>query len=149
MPELTLEIGGRLYEVACDPGQEASLERAAALLDAEASRLTDEMGRSVDKRMLLLAGLMLGDSMRAVEAQLEMAEERIRAAEERTRIAEAKSAMLAANALKRDTPVSTRSAHAEIERLQAENAVAVQLLAQVRAELDAIADAAEAMGSQA
>ncbi len=144
MPELTLEIGGRLYEVACDAGQEASLERAAALLNAEASRLTDEMGRSVEKRMLLLAGLMLGDSMRAVEAQLQDAEDRIRAAEERTRIAEAKSAMLAANALKRDGQTVSRSAQAEIERLQAENEMALQLLTQVRAELDAIADAAEA-----
>ena len=28
MPELILEIGGRVFEVACEPGQEASLERA-------------------------------------------------------------------------------------------------------------------------
>lgn len=147
MPELTLEIGGRLYEVACEAGQEAALERAATLLDTEANRLSDEMGRAVEKRMLLLAGLMLGDSMHKVEQQLATAEERIRSAEERTRIAEAKSAMLAANALKRETQGTSRNAHAEIERLQAENEAAVQLLAQVRAELDAIADAAEAIGS--
>ena len=29
MPELILEIGGRVFEVACEPGQEPSLERAA------------------------------------------------------------------------------------------------------------------------
>lgn len=144
MPELTLEIGGRLYEVACQPGQEASLERAAALLDAEAARLTDEMGRSVEKRMLLLAGLMLGDTMGNVEARLAAAEDRIRAAEERTRIAEAKSAMLAANALKADSQANQRGAYAEIERLQAENDAAVQLLSLVRAEIDAIAEAAGA-----
>jgi cell division protein ZapA len=144
MPELTLEIGGRLYEVACEPGQEASLERAATLLDAEAARLTDEMGRSVEKRMLLLAGLMLGDTMGSVEARLAAAEDRIRAAEERTRIAEAKSAMLAANALKQESQASQRGAHAEVERLQAENDAAVQLLALVRAEIDAIAEAAGA-----
>jgi cell division protein ZapA len=144
MPELTLEIGGRLYEVACQPGQEASLERAAALLAAEAARLTDEMGRSVEKRMLLLAGLMLGDTMGSVEARLAAAEDRIRAAEERTRIAEAKSAMLAANALKQESQASQRGAHAEVERLQAENDAAVQLLALVRAEIDAIAEAAGA-----
>ena len=100
MPELTLEVGGRIYEVACEPGQERSLERAAALLDAEALRLTDEMGRSVEKRMLLLAGLMLGDAMSAVESRLAETEDQLRAADERIRIAEAKAAMLAANSLK-------------------------------------------------
>jgi cell division protein ZapA len=144
MPELTLEIGGRLYEVACQPGQEASLERAAALLDAEANRLTDDMGRSVEKRMLLLAGLMLGDTMGAVEARLAAAEERIRAAEERTRIAEAKAAMLAANALKAEAQANPRGAYVEIERLQAENDAALQLLSQVLTEVDALAESAEA-----
>ena len=144
MPELTLEIGGRLFEVACEPGQEASLERAAALLDAEANKLPEEMGRSVEKRMLLLAGLMLGDTMGAVEGRLAAAEERIRVAEERARIAEAKAAMLAANALKLETQAGHRGARAEIERLEAENEAAILLLVQVRAEIDAIAQAAEA-----
>ena len=62
MPELILEIGGRVFEVACEPGQEPSLERAGRLLDAEAIRIGDA-GRSTEKRMLLLAGLMLADTM--------------------------------------------------------------------------------------
>ncbi len=146
MPELTLEIGGRLYEVACEAGQEASLERAATLLDAEASRLTDEMGRTVEKRMLLLAGLMLGDTMLAVEQRLATAEERIRAAEERARISEAKSAMLAANALKLESGANQRGAYSEIERLQTENDAAVALLSKVLEEIDALADSAGARG---
>lgn len=144
MPELTLEIGGRLYEVVCEHGQEASLERAAALLDAEASRLTDDMGRSVEKRMLLLSGLMLADTMTAVEQRLAAAEDRIRAAEERARIAEAKSAMLAANALKLETESMQRGAQAEIDRLQHESDAAKDLLSQVLAEINDIAEAASA-----
>lgn len=144
MPELTLEIGGRLYEVVCEYGQEASLERAAALLDAEARRLTDDMGRSVEKRMLLLSGLMLADTMTAVEQRLAAAEDRIRLAEERARIAEAKSAMLAANALKLETEALQRSAHADVERLQLENDAAKDLLAQVLAEIKDITAAAGA-----
>ena len=58
MPELILEIGGRVFEVACEPGQEPSLERAAYLLDTEASKIGDA-GRQTEKRMLLLAGLLL------------------------------------------------------------------------------------------
>ena len=116
MPELILEIGGRVYEVACEIGQEPSLERAARLLDGEAMRIGDE-GRATEKRMLLLAGLMLGDTMTALEAELRATAERLRHAEDRARIAEAKSAMLAANAVKHETGASHRFSSDEIEDL--------------------------------
>jgi len=140
MPELILEIGGRVFEVACESGQEPSLERAGALLDAEAIRLGDA-GRSTEKRMLLLAGLMLADTMTAVQDQLRLTEERLRQAEERVRIAEAKSAMLAANALKLETEASHKTSPAEVAALRVENEDAETLLRQVVAELDAIAEA--------
>lgn len=138
MPELILEIGGRVYEVACEVGQEPTLERAARLLDVEATRIGDE-GRATEKRMLLLAGLMLGDTMTALEAELRATEERLRQAEERARIAEAKSAMLAANAV-----ASSRFSSEEVEAVREENEAAAMLLGQVVAEINAIADAVEA-----
>ena len=140
MPELTLEIGGRLYEVACEPGQEASLERAARLLDAEASKLSDAAGRAIEKKMLLLSGLMLADTMTAVEGKLTATEERLRAAEERARIAEAKSAMLAANALKLETEASHKTSPAEVAALREEHEAAVGLLSKLLDEINAIAD---------
>ena len=141
MPELILEIGGRVFEVACEPGQEPSLERAGSLLDAEAVRL-GEAGRSTEKRMLLLAGLMLADTMTALQDQLRLTEERLRQAEERIRIAEAKSAMLAANALKLETEASHKTSHAEVAALREENEAAAMLLGQVVADIRALADAA-------
>ena len=139
MPELILEIGGRVFEVACEPGQEPSLERAGALLDAEAARV-GESGRSTEKRMLLLAGLMLADTLTATQDQLHMTEERLRHAEERVRIAEAKSAMLAANALKLETEAFHKVSPAEVAALREENEAAALLLGQVVAEIDALAD---------
>jgi cell division protein ZapA len=141
MPELILEIGGRVFEVACEPGQEASLERAGSLLDAEAIRI-GEAGRSTEKRMLLIAGLMLADTMTAVQDQLRVTEERLRQAEERVRIAEAKSAMLAANALKLETEASHKTSPSEVAALREENEAAAMLLGQVVAEVNALADAA-------
>jgi cell division protein ZapA len=140
MPELTLEIGGRLYEVACEPGQEASLERAARLLDAEASKLPEGQERAIEKKMLLLAGLMLADTMTSVEDRLGATQDRLRAAEERARIAEAKAAMLAANALKLETEATHRGQGAEVERLREENEAALSLLSRVLAEVSALAD---------
>lgn len=142
MPELILEIGGRVYEVACETGQEASLERAGALLDAEAARI-GEVGLQTEKRMLLLAGLMLADSMTELQDQLRAAEERIRHAEERARIAEAKSAMLAANALKLETEASHKTSPAEVAALREENDAAAYLLSRIVEEMNALAETAE------
>ncbi len=141
MPELILEIGGRVYEVACEPGQEPSLEQAGRLLDAEAVKI-GEAGRATEKRMLLLAGLMLADTMTAFQQQMRAIEERLRAAEERARIAEAKSAMLAANALKLETEASHKTSPAEVAELREENEAAAMLMSQVLAEINALTDAA-------
>jgi len=141
MPELVLEIGGRMFEVACEAGQEPSLERAGRLLDTEATKIGDT-GRQTEKRMLLLAGLLLADSMTSVQEQLRATEERLRHAEERVRIAEAKSAMLAANALKLETEASHKSSPGEWAALREENEAAAMLLGQVVAEIDALATAA-------
>lgn len=142
MPELILEIGGRMFEVACEHGQERSLEYAAGLLHAEAERIGDA-GRSTEKRMLLLAGLMLADTMMGLQDQMRQTEERLRHAEERVRIAEAKSAMLAANALKLETEASHKTSPAEVAALRDENEAAAFLLGQVVAEINALADAVE------
>jgi cell division protein ZapA len=139
MPELMLEIGGRVYEVACEVGEESSLERAGRLLDAEATRL-GEAGLATEKRMLLLAGLMLGDTMTALQDQLRQTEERLRQTEERVRIAEAKSAMLAANALKLETEASHKASPGEIAELREENEAAAMLLAHVVNQIDALTD---------
>ncbi len=142
MPELTIQIGGRVFEVACEPGQESSLARAAQLLDAEANRV-GELGRSTEKRMLLLAGLMLADTMTLLEGRYAQLEDRLRAAEERARIAEAKSAMLAANALKLETEASHRVDPAEIQALREDRDAAYALVIDLTEEVEALAARAE------
>ena len=78
MTEVSLNIGGRDFRVGCQPGEEAHLEQAAALLDAEAQTIEKSIGRMPESRMLLMAGLMLADGAveiaqraQAAEAQLE------------------------------------------------------------------------------
>lgn len=70
MPELEVTIGGRGFQVACQPGEENFLRAAAAQLDAEAAPLVEQMGRMPEARMLLMAGLMLADRTAAVEDEL-------------------------------------------------------------------------------
>ncbi|TAG11943.1 MAG: cell division protein ZapA [Rhodobacterales bacterium] len=70
MPDLEVMIGGRGFQVSCQPGEEHFLRSAAALLDAEATPLIAQMGRLPDAKMLLMAGLMLADKTAAVEDEL-------------------------------------------------------------------------------
>jgi len=61
MPEVEIEVGGRRFEVACQPGEEDYLISAATALDNEASSIGYQLGRLSESRMLLMAGLMLAD----------------------------------------------------------------------------------------
>ena len=63
MPEVEIEIGGRRFEVACQPGEEDYLISAATALNEEASNIGQKLGRLSESRMLLLAGLMLADQI--------------------------------------------------------------------------------------
>ncbi|WP_108261810.1 cell division protein ZapA [Mangrovicoccus ximenensis] len=70
MPEVTISIGGRGFDVACQEGEQPFLETAARLLDAEAQILAEQMGRMPELRMLLMAGLMLADKTAGLEDEV-------------------------------------------------------------------------------
>ena len=79
MPNVEVYIGGRMFEVSCQDGEEHYLQAAAKMLDEEASMLSSEVGRVPEAKMLLMAGLMLADKVagaqdRLREAQDQMAE---------------------------------------------------------------------------
>lgn len=77
MPEVTIQIGGRPFNVACQEGEEHFLHSAAALLDNEARSLMDQIGRLPEARMLLMAGLMLSDKHAGAEEQMKGMEDKI------------------------------------------------------------------------
>ncbi|WP_339759126.1 cell division protein ZapA [uncultured Sulfitobacter sp.] len=70
MPEVTISIGSRQFEVACQEGEESYLHAAAKMLDDEAQVLSDQVGRMPEARMLLMAGLLLADKTASFEDQL-------------------------------------------------------------------------------
>ena len=69
MPEVTVTVGGRPFEVACQAGEELFLRAAAKALDTEARVLLDQIGRMPESRMLLMAGLMIADRVAGMEDQ--------------------------------------------------------------------------------
>lgn len=81
MPDVDIRIGNRVFQVACQPGEEHFLRAAAQMLDAEAMPLVTQMGRMPDARMLLMAGLMLADKTAALEDDLRKLRQRLTAVE--------------------------------------------------------------------
>jgi cell division protein ZapA len=77
MAEVDIEIGGRVFQVACQAGEEEFLYSAASLLDNEAQSLADALGRVPSERMLLMAGLMLADKTAGLEEELRKAEQKL------------------------------------------------------------------------
>jgi cell division protein ZapA len=63
MAELDLNIAGRLYRVACRPGEEDNLRTAAALVDAKSREALAGLGALSEARQLLFAALLLADQM--------------------------------------------------------------------------------------
>ncbi len=81
MPEVTIAIGGRQFEVACQPGEEHFLRAASQMLDTEAQVILAQIGRMPESRMLLMAGLMLADRTAGSEDQLRVQTEKVTALE--------------------------------------------------------------------
>lgn len=77
MPQVEIKIGGRVFEVACQEGEEQFLHSAAAMLDIEASSLSAQIGRMPEARMLLMSGLMLADKTAGLEDRLREAAAKI------------------------------------------------------------------------
>lgn len=60
MSDITIEIAGRSYSVACQDGQEAHIIRLGQVIDAKLSSLGPNV-RQNESRTLLFAALLLAD----------------------------------------------------------------------------------------
>ncbi len=88
MPEVDVEIGGKVFSVACQDGEEAYLRSAAKMLDTEATVVLGQIGRMPPERMLLMAGLMLADKTAALEDELRDVQDKVAAQEKALHSAE-------------------------------------------------------------
>lgn len=124
MPEETITIGGKNFQVACQPGEEHFLQSAARLLDAEARTLLSQIGRLPESRMLLMSGLMLADKIAGLEERVFRADQDLAAA--------------------RDELARLRSAPRARAEVQAVPEAAVASLAELAARAEALAEQLDA-----
>jgi Uncharacterized protein conserved in bacteria len=112
MPNETITIGGKSFEVAYQPGEEHYLRAAAAMLDTEATALIGQIGRLPESRMLLMAGLMLADKTAGAEdrvRQLEAQLGEVQAELDRLRAAPAAAPGLPAGTVERMSDLAARA----------------------------------------
>jgi cell division protein ZapA len=117
MPDVTISIGGRDFQVACAEGEEHFLQSAAAMLDTEAQVMVGQIRHLTEARMLLMAGLMLADKTAGMEDAVKVAEKRIAALE--AELAEARAAAGEGPASMRDS-LAELAARAEAIAAQVE-----------------------------
>jgi cell division protein ZapA len=63
MAEVELTIAGRPYRIACRNGEEETLRKAGALVDAKSREALAGLGTLSESRQLLFAALLLADQM--------------------------------------------------------------------------------------
>lgn len=68
MAQVTLEVGGRQYDVMCRDGEEERLRMLARLVDSRAADVIRSIGRGNEPRELLLTALLLADELDEVRS---------------------------------------------------------------------------------
>jgi cell division protein ZapA len=63
MPQVTVQIDGKAYRMACEEGQEAHLTELAAKFDRYVSHLKSQFGEIGDLRITVMAGIMVMDEL--------------------------------------------------------------------------------------
>ncbi len=63
MPEISLNINERNYQVTCDEGQEEHLRKLASHLDERIEGLVGTVGQVGEGRLLVMASLMVADEL--------------------------------------------------------------------------------------
>jgi cell division protein ZapA len=70
MAQLSVTIGGRLYRIACEEGQEAHLEALSADVDRRIAQMRASFGEIGDQRLTVMASIALVDELTEAKRKL-------------------------------------------------------------------------------
>jgi cell division protein ZapA len=79
MPQVTVTIAGRTYRMACGEGEEAHLEKLAALFDGKIEEMRGSFGEIGDMRLHVMAALTLADDLGEARRRIETLEQEVAA----------------------------------------------------------------------
>lgn len=67
MPQVTLNINGNPYSLACEKGEEEQLQDLGSTISQKVGEIADAMGQIGDAKLILMAALILLDEGRTEE----------------------------------------------------------------------------------
>ena len=88
MAQVTVNIGGRSYRLACNPGEEPHLESLAASLDRKIVEMREAFGEIGDQRLAIMAALTVADEVSEANRRVTAANARADAAEVSAQVAQ-------------------------------------------------------------
>ena len=74
MPQVSIQIANRTYELACGPGEEARVQELAAYVDAKVGELRRQMPGAPEIKLMVFAALLLADESREARGLAKQAE---------------------------------------------------------------------------
>jgi cell division protein ZapA len=77
MAQVSVTIGGRVYRMACDDGQEQHLMQLARELDARLGQLREAFGEIGDTRLTVMAAIMVADDFSELRRKVRGLEQEI------------------------------------------------------------------------
>jgi cell division protein ZapA len=75
MPQVTVTIANRTYRMACGEGEEAHLEKLAALFDGKIEEMRGSFGEIGDMRLHVMAALTLADDLGEARRRIDTLEQ--------------------------------------------------------------------------
>jgi cell division protein ZapA len=87
MAEVSVTINGRVYRMACDPGQEDHLARLGRELDQRISQLRESFGEIGDTRLAVMAAIMVADELAEMKRRLRASEQEIQSLQDSREVA--------------------------------------------------------------
>ncbi|MCD2174135.1 cell division protein ZapA [Rhizobium sp. C4] len=91
MAQVTVQIDGKAYRMACEEGQEAHLTELAARFDRYVMHLKSQFGEIGDLRLTVMAGIMVMDELSDVSRRLKALETEVES------LSKSRESMLAAS----------------------------------------------------
>jgi cell division protein ZapA len=71
LAQVSVTINSRIYQIACDDGQEANLTRLANYVDKRVGELVAAVGQVGDDRLLVMASLLVADELSDAATRLD------------------------------------------------------------------------------
>ena len=71
MPQAYVNIGGRSYRLACNPGEEPHLEGLAKFVDGKIDEMRASFGEIGDQRIVVMAALSIADELSEAKRKLD------------------------------------------------------------------------------